>query len=138
MTVFEGPPLAEQEGIGALTMGAFLEEVAGRFAAREALVFDDPLQGGRTVRWTYADLRERAREVGRALLALGVERGEAVDTAATFGEQAEEGGAEVIDLMEALRKSVAEAKAKRGGAADEAEGEESSGRTRRTARKKTG
>ena len=70
----------------------------------------------------------------RQLVEAKLERGEAVDTAATFGERAEEaGGAEVIDLMEALRKSVAEAKAKRGGAPDEAE---SPARSR--ARKKTG
>jgi DNA end-binding protein Ku len=72
----------------------------------------------------------------RQLVEAKLERGEAVDTAATFGERAEEGGgAEVIDLMDALRKSVAEAKAKRGGAADEAEAEE---HPRARARKKTG
>jgi len=60
-----------------------------------------------------------------------LERGDAIDSAATFGERAEEGGAEVIDLMDALRKSVAEAKAKR----DEAEAEE---HPRARARKKTG
>lgn len=70
----------------------------------------------------------------RQLVEAKLERGEAVDTAATFGERAEEaGGAEVIDLMEALRKSVAEAKAKRGGTPDEAEAP-----TRSRARKKTG
>ena len=73
----------------------------------------------------------------RQLVAAKIERGESVSTADTFGERAEEGGgAEVIDLMDALRKSVAEAKAKRGGAADEAE-EEAPAR-RRAARKKTG
>ncbi len=58
----------------------------------------------------------------RTLVEAKIERGESVDSAATFGEksEAEGGGAEVIDLMEALRKSVAEAKARRGGA-DEAE-----------------
>jgi acyl-CoA synthetase (AMP-forming)/AMP-acid ligase II len=75
---FEGPPLEGWPGIGVLTMGAFLDEVAGRFAANEALVFDDPLRGGETVRWTYAALLVEARRVGRALLALGVERGDAV------------------------------------------------------------
>jgi DNA end-binding protein Ku len=71
----------------------------------------------------------------RQLVEAKLERGEAVDSAATFGERAEEGGgAEVIDLMDALRKSVAEAKAKRGGA-DEAEAEE---HPRARARKKTG
>jgi fatty-acyl-CoA synthase len=73
-----GPPLEGVPGIGALTMGAFLEEVAERFGPNEALVFDDPLRDGATVRWTYDDLRAESRRIGRALLALGVERGEAV------------------------------------------------------------
>lgn len=78
MTTFEGPPLEGFPRIGALTMGAFLEEVAERFGHNEALVFDDPLRDGATVRWTYADLRAEARRIGRALLGLGVEPGEAV------------------------------------------------------------
>lgn len=48
----------------------------------------------------------------RTLIEAKLEQGEAVDTAATFGEQPEEeAGGEVIDLMEALRQSIA---AKRG------------------------
>jgi DNA end-binding protein Ku len=48
----------------------------------------------------------------RTLIAAKLEQGEALDTAATFGEQPEEeAGGEVIDLMEALRQSIA---AKRG------------------------
>jgi DNA end-binding protein Ku len=43
----------------------------------------------------------------RTLIAAKLEQGEAVDTAATFGEQPEEEGGEVIDLMEALRQSIA-------------------------------
>jgi len=78
MTTFEGPPLDGFPGIGALTMGAFLEEVGERFGGNEALVLDDPLRDGATVRWTYADLRREARRVGRALIALGLEPGEAV------------------------------------------------------------
>jgi acyl-CoA synthetase (AMP-forming)/AMP-acid ligase II len=77
-TTFEGPPVDGFPGIGALTMGGFLVEVADRFAPNEALVFDDPLLGGATVRWTYADLLSESRRIGRALLALGVRRGEAV------------------------------------------------------------
>jgi acyl-CoA synthetase (AMP-forming)/AMP-acid ligase II len=77
-TTFEGPPLAGFPGVGALTMGAFLEEVAGRFGANEALVFDDPLRDGATVRWTYADLRAAARRTAKALIAAEVERGDAV------------------------------------------------------------
>lgn len=50
----------------------------------------------------------------RTLIAAKLEQGDAVDTAATFGEQPEEEGGEVIDLMEALRQSIA---AKREGGA---------------------
>lgn len=78
MTTFEGPPLDSVEGIGALTMGGFLEEVGTRFATNEAIVFDDPLRDGVTVRWTYAHLLEAARAIGRALVARGIERGDAV------------------------------------------------------------
>ncbi|HVW81596.1 MAG TPA: class I adenylate-forming enzyme family protein [Mycobacteriales bacterium] len=63
-----------------LTMGGFLLEVARRYAGNEALVFDDPLRGGETVRWTYADLERNARDVARALIARGVSRGERVAT----------------------------------------------------------
>lgn len=50
----------------------------------------------------------------RTLIKAKLEEGDALDTAKTFGEQpkAEEEGGEVIDLMEALRQSIA---AKRGG-----------------------
>ena len=58
----------------------------------------------------YAD--EYQQEL-RTLIAAKLEQGDAIDTAATFGEQPEkEEGGEVIDLMEALRQSIA---AKRGG-----------------------
>ncbi len=56
----------------------------------------------------------------RQLVEAKLERGEAVSTAETFGERAEGQGAEVIDLMEALRKSVAEAKARRDGEPEQA------------------
>ncbi|MEO6472183.1 MAG: Ku protein [Aeromicrobium sp.] len=49
------------------------------------------------------DYQEQLRQLIEAKL----EKGDAVDTDATFGETEEEGeGGEVIDLMEALRKSV--------------------------------
>ena len=78
MTTFQGPPLDEVEGVGALTIGGFLDDVAARFAANQAIVFDDPLRGGETVRWTYADLRREARRIGRALVATGGGRGSRV------------------------------------------------------------
>ena len=72
--ILEGPPLASAEGVGELTIGAFLRQVCARHAANEALVFDDPLEGGRTVRWTYGELERRARGVGAALVAGGTSR----------------------------------------------------------------
>ncbi|WP_353828491.1 Ku protein [Agromyces sp. SYSU T0242] len=56
----------------------------------------------------------------RTLIEAKLEQGDAIDTAATFGEPPEEGGGEVIDLMEALRQSIA---AKRG---DEAASDDAS------------
>ncbi|MFM9876729.1 MAG: Ku protein [Rhodoglobus sp.] len=49
------------------------------------------------------DYQEQLRELIEAKL----EKGDAVDTAETFGDRADdEGGGEVLDLMEALRRSV--------------------------------
>ena len=43
----------------------------------------------------------------RELIEAKLDKGDAVDTAETFGDTAEaEGGGEVLDLMEALRRSV--------------------------------
>ncbi|HEX3706790.1 MAG TPA: class I adenylate-forming enzyme family protein [Mycobacteriales bacterium] len=78
-----GPPFDPAAFIASgrpLTMGGFVLEVAARCAANEALVFDDPLRGGETIRWTYADLEREARAVANALIAAGVERGERVAT----------------------------------------------------------
>jgi acyl-CoA synthetase (AMP-forming)/AMP-acid ligase II len=85
------PPPAELQGpalaglpllaeCGPLTLGGFLLEVCGRHADREALVLDDRLRGGTTVRWSYADLEREARRVARALLAHGLGKGSRVAT----------------------------------------------------------
>ena len=53
----------------------------------------------------------------RELIAAKLEQGDALDTAATFGEE-DDGGSDdgkVVDLMEALRRSVEENRAKRSG-----------------------
>ena len=73
MTTFTGPPLDTASGIGALTLGGFLAEICATHADREALVFDDPLRGGTTVRWTYRDLEREARAVAAGLVARGVD-----------------------------------------------------------------
>jgi DNA end-binding protein Ku len=60
----------------------------------------------------------------RQLIAAKLEQGDALDTAATFGEQAEgRPEADVIDLMEALRQSVEANRASRAGQQGQASGE---------------
>src|SRR3954447_25767811 len=78
-----GPSLDDVEvlrDLGELTLGAFLLQVCRRHRDNEALVFDDPLRAGATVRWTYADLERESRGVAHALIALGVGRGTHVAT----------------------------------------------------------
>src|SRR5581483_5733825 len=64
VTVLEGRPLSDADGVGALTLGGFLTEVGHRFSGNEALVFED-------LRWTYAELLEQSRSVAAALVAAG-------------------------------------------------------------------
>jgi fatty-acyl-CoA synthase len=70
LSVLQGPPLAAEAGLGALTLPAYLAEVAERFADREALVLhrDD----GSVERWSYRDFHARAADIARALVACGV------------------------------------------------------------------
>lgn len=53
----------------------------------------------------------------RELIAAKLEQGDALDTAATFGEEdaGEPGGGQVVDLMDALRRSVEENRSRRSG-----------------------
>lgn len=55
----------------------------------------------------------------RELIAAKLEQGDALDTAATFGEEdaGEPEGGQVVDLMDALRRSVEENRSRRGGSA---------------------
>lgn len=53
----------------------------------------------------------------RTLIDAKLEKGDALDTSETFGEQEEKGSGEVIDLMEALRASVERNRASRSGTA---------------------
>jgi len=50
----------------------------------------------------------------RQLVEAKLEQGDALDTAATFGDREEREGAEVVDLMEALQRSLERSKAKTG------------------------
>ncbi|MBK0418852.1 Ku protein [Leucobacter sp. CSA1] len=63
------------------------------------------------------DFRDEYQEELRTLVQAKLEEGEALDTEATFGKDGEDGdgaGAEVIDLMEALRQSVQRSRAAKG------------------------
>src|SRR2546423_9625368 len=70
---YVAPPLSSEEGIGALTLGGFLREVADRYAGREALCIHEP--DGSVVRWSYADLRTQVDALADALLAWGAGKG---------------------------------------------------------------
>jgi fatty-acyl-CoA synthase len=70
--IIRGIPLAEEPGIGALTLPGFLREVRDRFGEREALAMFEGR--GVTQRWTYDDLWQRAMDVARALVACGAAR----------------------------------------------------------------
>jgi acyl-CoA synthetase (AMP-forming)/AMP-acid ligase II len=64
------PPLVD------LTVGALLDESIGKWPDEEAIVFSAYDDLGVAARWTYAELGERARRVGKALIASGIEPGE--------------------------------------------------------------
>lgn len=74
-SIIKGIPLAEEEGIGALTLGDYLKEIVDRYGSREAAVLRRPDQ---VERWTYQELWERSFAVARALLASGIGKGSRV------------------------------------------------------------
>src|SRR4249920_1531686 len=73
MTTFTGPPIESERGIGALTFGTFLDEIAQRYDDREAVVLN--VAGRDRVSRTYAELRDEARRTAKALVAAGASRG---------------------------------------------------------------
>jgi fatty-acyl-CoA synthase len=72
LSISRGIPLADEQGIGALTLGGYLREVTHMHGAKEALVLRE---GDSVVRWSYAELWDRAMDVARALVAAGVGKG---------------------------------------------------------------
>ncbi len=72
LSVIHGSPLSEEEGIGALTLGSYLQELCERFAENEAMVIHDD---GGVERWTYQKLWQRSNQIARALLAGGLNKG---------------------------------------------------------------
>lgn len=73
LSIVCGPALDSEPGLGPLTLPAYLNELAERFAAREALVFHEA--DGSVVRWSYEQLREQALGVAKALAAAGLPKG---------------------------------------------------------------
>lgn len=71
-SIVHGIPLAEEAGIGPLTMGRYVREIASRFGPREAAMIT---LDGVTTRWTYDDLLARSIEVAKSLIALGTGKG---------------------------------------------------------------
>ncbi len=68
LSIITGPAINE-ENLGPLTMGGFIEEVAKRFGEREAMCWKD--FSGETRRWSYNDMYTECRKVASALLAAG-------------------------------------------------------------------
>ncbi|MDE2410695.1 MAG: acyl--CoA ligase [Sphingomonadales bacterium] len=68
-SIVHGPALAEQPGLGAMTIGGYLRDVVARHGRSEAVV---AWEGDRRIAWTYEELLGRAQEVARALIARGV------------------------------------------------------------------
>lgn len=80
LSISRGIPLEEEEGIGSLTLGGYVREIARRHGPNEAaVVYID----GRPQRWTYDELLERSMEVARSLVVCGVGRGTRVGVLAT-------------------------------------------------------
>ena len=69
LSIVRGVPLAEEPGLGALTLPGFRREVCTRYPDREALVEHRP--DGAVLRWTYAELWTRAMVVGATLASGG-------------------------------------------------------------------
>src|SRR5947208_10645470 len=71
---------AEADGISLLEMtpGELLDRLASEIPTQEAVVYScyPELGGALDIRWTYQEYRDRADEVARGLLALGLRKGE--------------------------------------------------------------
>jgi fatty-acyl-CoA synthase len=75
LSIVHGIPLAEEPGVGALTLAGYVQDIAARYGPREAAVIH---LDGQRISWTYDELLARAREVAKALIAIGVGKGNRV------------------------------------------------------------
>ncbi|MDE2405274.1 MAG: AMP-binding protein [Sphingomonadales bacterium] len=67
-----GIPLAEEAGLGALTLAGYIREVCERWPDNECAVLHLP---DRTIRWTFRDLWARTLATAKALVACGIDKG---------------------------------------------------------------
>jgi fatty-acyl-CoA synthase len=72
LSIARGIPLSEETGIGPLTLGRYIREIARRYGPREAAMI---AIDGRVERWTYDQLLAKSREVAKALIACGTGKG---------------------------------------------------------------
>ncbi len=72
LSVVHGIALEDEQGIGALTLGGYVREIAARYGPREAAVIH---LDGQVVRWTYDELYARSLQVAKSLIALGTGKG---------------------------------------------------------------
>ena len=87
-----------------------------RIAARE-LEMSSHLVDSYSEDFDASKFTDAYQEELRTLIDAKIEQGDALDTAATFGEKPEEeGGGEVLDLMEALKRSVERSRGAKGAA----------------------
>ena len=73
----------EQPQLRQLTVAELLEEAAAKWPEREAIIYSAYDDLGIAARWSFEELRTRARDVARAMIASGLERGERVGICAT-------------------------------------------------------
>jgi fatty-acyl-CoA synthase len=76
VSIVRGMPLADEPGLGALTLSGFIRDVTERFADREAVA--QPRPDGAMERWSYDDLWNGSVAVAKALIARGLGKSERV------------------------------------------------------------
>ncbi|MFM6933253.1 MAG: AMP-binding protein, partial [Novosphingobium sp.] len=80
LSISRGIPLEEESGIGALTLGGYVREIAAKYGPREAAVIH---LDGKVQRWSYDEVLARSMEVAQALVACGIGKGTRVGILAT-------------------------------------------------------
>lgn len=76
LSSIEAIDIADEPGIGALTLPGFLQEVAAKYPSGEALCWRD--LSGVDRRWTYSEMVEECRKIAKSLIASGVGKGSRV------------------------------------------------------------